>query len=97
MVRFKSIAVAAALAIALSGCAKQFVFDKPNLTNQDFNADKLYCLQTANSTVGGYTAFGTLLMIAVAAEANKNAKQDVFNTCMQARGYNMRVVTGGMQ
>jgi hypothetical protein len=79
---------ALALAASLAACAKPVtVWDKTGITTQSFSADRLECTQTANATVPGYLAAGTLLMVAVAAEAHNDAVNQAFSDCMQAKGY----------
>jgi hypothetical protein len=79
---------ALALAASLVACAKPVtVWDRPGTTTQSFSADRLECTQTANATVPGYLAAGTLLMVAVAADAHNNAVSQAFSDCMQAKGY----------
>src|SRR5262245_19818760 len=89
---FKNCIIAAAAAATLAACAgqHQIVWDKPNGSIQGFNQDKLECVQTAINTVGGYAAFGNLWMVAIAANNNRRAQQEIFSTCMQARGYTPR-------
>lgn len=84
----KKLAAALALSTAIGGCVPPpITWIKPGATTQSFAQDKLVCIQVATSTVGGFTAIGTPMMLAVAADANNQQKQQVFNTCMEAKGY----------
>ena len=73
--------------LALGGCAPQIRWDKAGATPQSFAQAKLNCIQTANSSVPGYMAFGPPLMVAAAAAGHEEAQQNVFNTCMEAQGW----------
>lgn len=73
--------------LALTACQRVPNFVKPGANSQDFARAKLTCMETANSTVGGYMAIGSPLMVAAAAGGNQEAKQQVFETCMQADGW----------
>lgn len=86
MRRLLTVAVVGTLSLA--GCVPPpITWLKPGATPQSFAQDKLTCIQTANATVGGFTAVGTPLMLAVAADSNRQQKQQVFNTCMEAQGW----------
>jgi hypothetical protein len=67
------------------------IFDKPGTTNQSFNADKLECMATTNGVAQQYSVMGNIYMIAAVAAANQRNQEDVFNTCMQARGYTLHI------
>jgi hypothetical protein len=91
MVKYKSIAIAAAVAATLAGCAPQLAWEKTGqfYTAQEFNADKLRCLQASNAAVGDTLAFGSFDLVALSLIATATAKKDVFNTCMQALGWSL--------
>jgi len=63
---------------------------KPGATNASFNADKLECIQTASATVGSQAEMGSMLFVAAAEAGYQHQKQEVFNTCMQAKGYTLQ-------
>lgn len=83
----KPIIFALVASLGLAACATQPVFTKYGTTQQEFAGDQLDCLQVSQNTVGGSTAIGPLLFIAVVAAANQKAKQNVYNTCMVSKGY----------
>lgn len=84
----KKFAAALTLSTALAGCVPPPVtWIKPGATTQSFAQDKLICIQVATSTVGGFEAIGTPMMLAIAADANNQQKRQVFDTCMEAKGW----------
>jgi hypothetical protein len=56
-------------------------------TLQSFSADKLKCQAISQGMAGDQLAFGSLMFVAIAADANRRQKQGYFETCMQADGY----------
>ena len=79
------------LAAGLAACAQPHIFTKAGANNQSFNADKLECTAIANSVAQQYSGFGNIYMIAAIAESNQRNRTDVFDTCMQARGYTLTI------
>jgi hypothetical protein len=77
--------------LALSACAQPQHFTKAGATTQSFAADKLGCMETARADNGSQLAFGSLQFVAVAAAAHNQAVQETFDTCMQARGYELSI------
>lgn len=78
---------AVALCLGATGCVQLPIFAKPGATPQDNARATLRCKQTAYATVPGFAAIGPPLMVAVAADSNRQQKQDIFNLCMEADGY----------
>ena len=66
-------------ACALAGCAVHWIYDKPGVTPEQLARDKGACLQEAPAS--------GLLADLLRQEA---LDREVFNRCMQRRGYTVR-------
>lgn len=83
----RKLLISAALAASLVACQRVPNFVKPGASHQDFARAKLNCIQVANASTPGYMAIGSPLMVAAAAAGNQEAKQNTFETCMEADGW----------
>jgi len=84
-----------ALFLSLAGCAQQkILFNKPDLTNEEFNRDKYDCVQQSKTKwgAGGTGGLGIALIIYSKSNADKQSAK-LFKMCMEARGYTAREVS----
>lgn len=77
---------AALLGLALAACTQTMVWDKPGLTQADFNKDDYACRKDAIAAGGTtYVGFGVTA---------RNADANMYQRCMVAAGYTLRQSSG---
>ena len=73
------------LLFPLIGCANQkLLFDKPGLTNEEFNRDKYDCVQQSRTSWsgGGTGGLGAAMIISAKSNAEKQSAE-LFKMCME--------------
>jgi len=78
------------LASLLAGCAApiKLIWEKPDVTQQEFNQDIYECTQeTSTSWSGGGTGSAGLIMMAGARSQAQQQANNMFKLCMRGRGY----------
>lgn len=73
----------------LAGCAsKPVIMHKDHATVEEFDKDQYRCAQET-ADAGNYRAFGSPLFVAMAADAARKNRRQMFRMCMAASGWHV--------
>jgi CRISPR/Cas system-associated endoribonuclease Cas2 len=93
--QISTLLITSGLLFSLIGCAQQkLLFNKPGLTNEEFNRDRYDCAQESRTSWsgGGTGSLGVAMIIVAKSNADKQSVE-LFKMCMEARGYTPREVS----
>jgi hypothetical protein len=73
------------IVIIAAGCEQEMVWNKPGVTEAEFNVDRYQCMassqqQSSSIYVGRYGGYGS---------SSQTTNAPLFNACMTARGYSL--------